>query len=184
MLSRDFIPQAPSSTCQTQPTGPELRPLQLPAEPGWFPPAPGWWLLALLLLVAITLCVRQLQRRRRERQRRQAARRALAQLRSAWNEHADDRRLLTDLSALLRRAALQIDPRCASLSGAAWGQWLDRQLGREAFSSGAGAVLLDGPYRPTTRIDPQALLDLSAELIGRIEHGLAESQQRAEGRDG
>ena len=178
MLMRSQIeaPMArPVATCQTQPSGPELRPLHLPEDPGWFPPAPGWWLLAALLLLAIGVVVRSLRQRRQERHRRQAARRALAQVREAFAEDADQRRLLTDLSALLRRAALQIDQRAASLSGVAWGRWLDQQIGREAFSNGPGEVLLDGPYRRTARFDPHALLALCDELIGRIELRLAEA---------
>jgi hypothetical protein len=179
MLSRSqsepLAQPTPAATCQTQPAGPELRPLHLPAEPGWFPPAPGWWLLAALFLLAIGLAVRTLRRRQRERHRRQAARRALAQVRAAFAVHADERRLLTDVSALLRRAALQVDPRSAGLNGAAWGQWLDQQIGREAFSSGPGAVLLDGPYRPTSSYEPRDVLALCEELIGRIEQRLAAS---------
>jgi hypothetical protein len=164
----------PAATCQAQPSGPELRPLHLPEDPGWFPPAPGWWLLAALLLLTIAVVLRRLRQRRQERHRRQAARRALAQVREAFAKEADERRLLTDLSALLRRAALQIDQRAASLSGVAWGRWLDQQIGREAFSHGPGAVLLDGPYRRSAPFDPHALLALCDELIGRIELRLAE----------
>ena len=37
-----------------------LRDIHLPAEPGWFPPAPGWWLAVLDVLALAALAVRRL----------------------------------------------------------------------------------------------------------------------------
>lgn len=44
----------------------ELPPIVLPAEPGWWPPAPGWLIIAFLLLCSLTLLVYLLIKRRRK----------------------------------------------------------------------------------------------------------------------
>jgi hypothetical protein len=48
-----------------------LRDLQAPAEPSWWPPAPGWWLVALAAVALAAIAIRALLpwRRWRTRQR-------------------------------------------------------------------------------------------------------------------
>ncbi|HET9483332.1 MAG TPA: DUF4381 domain-containing protein, partial [Xanthomonadales bacterium] len=53
-------------------TEPQLRDIHLPAEPSWWPPAPGWWLLAILVIAALVFLVRFAWRKRRELRRRAA----------------------------------------------------------------------------------------------------------------
>ncbi|MCB1635440.1 MAG: DUF4381 domain-containing protein [Xanthomonadales bacterium] len=149
--------------------GPVLRPLQLPAEPGWFPPAPGWWLLALLTLLLLSWLWWQWRRRQARRWQGGAPRRLLRQLRTDPLRVQQPQRWLGELSALLRRAALQVDARCAGLQGQAWAAWLDARLGRAEFATGAGQVLLAGPYQRHSEFDADALLALCEELLQRLE---------------
>ena len=40
-------------------TGPDLRDIHLPRRAGWWPPAPGWWVLGAIVLAALVyLCVK------------------------------------------------------------------------------------------------------------------------------
>jgi len=52
-------PALPNSAVPNQVLS-ELKPLILPIEPGNWPPAVGWWLLALVLIIAIVLSVKAL----------------------------------------------------------------------------------------------------------------------------
>lgn len=151
-----------------------LRPLHLPSAISWWPPAPGWWLLALTTL---TLMVFAVFWWRRGVTRRQALR-ELARLRSVMN----DSEMLARLSILLRRYALVCFPPAsvASLTGERWLSFLDEQGGGGQFLRGPGRALLEGPYQQSPfldhfatqsgekcRLDREALLKLVRRWIKR-----------------
>ena len=143
----------------------QLHDIHLPAAVSWWPPAPGWWAVMALVAIAAGLIYVIYSRRRRNRWRTKALA-ELARLRDAAPECR-----LRDLSVLLRRVAISRFPRhdVAALTGAAWLAFLDRTLGdAKAFQSGAGRVLLSGPYANTAEVDTAALLDLCERWIKRL----------------
>jgi len=143
----------------------QLHDIHLPAAVSWWPPAPGWWVVLVLVLFAAGLVYMLYARRRRNRWRAKALA-ELARLRDAAPE-----RLLRDLSVLLRRVAISRFPRhdVAALTGEAWLAFLDRSLGdAEAFQSGAGRVLLSGPYASNVEVDTASLLALCERWIKQL----------------
>lgn len=101
----------------------ELKDIHLPqAIPSW-PPAYGWWILAVLLLATLILSIWLI---RRYRQRRVAKRQALLALQSISAEG----NYPEQLNQLLKRAALSYFPReqIAMLHGDAWLKWLLAQV--------------------------------------------------------
>ena len=105
-----------------------LRDLHLPEAIGWWPLAPGWWVLIALLVTGLGyLAWRWLQAWRFNAPRRYALR-ELARLEAAYLEHRDPVTLGKQLSELPRRGMLAYAPRAdvAGLTGAAWLEWLDR----------------------------------------------------------
>ncbi|MET0226316.1 MAG: DUF4381 domain-containing protein [Dokdonella sp.] len=148
--------------------GPELRDIHLPPDPSWWPPAPGWWLLAALALAVIFCAARWLLRRRRQQQWRRSIHAELDRIATTQAAQPDSVRLATDISHLLRRASLLIEPHAAGLRDEAWLKFLDERLagGDGAFQSGAGRLLIDAPYRRASdpavqALDARALLDLA-----------------------
>lgn len=125
------------------PQGLQLRDIHLPAEPSWWPPAPGWWLLTVLVVVMLGLGVRAALRWLRARRRMRLLQAEFA----AAADVADPLLRLRALSELLRRAARLADPLAPALQGEAWLAFLDRYTGDSAFTQGAGRMLLDAPYR-------------------------------------
>lgn len=152
-----------------------LRDIHLPGAPSLWPPAPGWWGLAVLLLALIAWGVPALLRRRRLRQQRERLFAALAALHSGL---ASDRSpaQLARIGQLLRRLALMRYPRAdvASLSGGAWLRFLDDSGGEGGFSDGPGRVLADGPYR--RRLPPD--LDIDG-LTALVRNWVEKNAQRA-----
>ena len=104
----------------------------------WWPLAPGWYVLAVLLVgLLVFLGFRNWQKRKANRYRELALREL-----SGIRQQADPA-ALQKLPALLKRAALSAWPRgdVAALSGADWHSFLDRTAKMDHFSSGAGELL-------------------------------------------
>ena len=141
-----------------------LRDLHLPEMIGWWPVAPGWWLLFGLLLFGLGFIARRaLQKHQMNADRR----RALSQLRllqAEYDRSHDAVSLGVEISELLRRAMLAYAPRdeVAGLTGTNWLEWLDQGLGSKAFSDGPGRSIESLPYRnsglATSDIDIDGLI--------------------------
>jgi hypothetical protein len=153
-----------------------LRDIHLPDSVAWWPPAPGWWLLPLLIAGAI-LGVRWYRRRHGARHRmREQALRELEHIETRFGRRDDERQTLQHLSMLLRRVAVNRYPRerVASLTGQRWLQFLDGVTGGTGFSEGPGRALADAPYKPAAAANIPDLLDLcrhwlEAEFSRKIE---------------
>ncbi|MCB1734635.1 MAG: DUF4381 domain-containing protein [Gammaproteobacteria bacterium] len=153
-----------------------LRDIHLPPEIGWWPIAPGWWVLAVTILLGVLLSIWWWKRPSR-RKPLQAARAALTSLDAEFQVHQDSQRLAQGLSTLLRRTAISLFPReqVAGLTGDAWLMWLDDVAGLspdEGFQNGPGRTLRDAQYRADT--DAQnglALLALANTWLTRVNKG-------------
>lgn len=138
----------------------DLKDIHLPEPIGWWPPAPGWWLVPLSLALSVVV-VYSLYRRVTRKTVRKSALKLLDELRK---QPVQDQMLaLSGLSAWLRRVAIGLDGRSqvASLHGEAWLAYLDRGLADAPFSQGAGRCFADAHYRPVPQdVDIDALFVL------------------------
>jgi hypothetical protein len=132
------------------PTDPldQLRDIHLPDPVDWWPPAPGWWLLLLLAVIAIGLILRQLILRHRARAYRRAAALELEHIIQTWQRHQNDLLCLQQINKLLKRVALQAFPRTdvASLYGDDWARFLDLQWQRPPAAAFADTDLAAAVY--------------------------------------
>lgn len=142
-----------------------LRDLHLPAPVSFWPPAPGWWLLALAIVVGL-LAVIWLRRRRRRCAYRRIALRQLQQLQLALQTGEAATPIIAELSVLLRRTAISRygRPQVAALQGKDWLAFLDR-TGRTTLFSTQGQALLDAPYRPSSLQQAGPLLNLAEHWL-------------------
>ena len=127
-----------------------LHPLRDPALVGWWPPAPGWWLLlGLILLLLIGLALFLWRRYRRNAYRRLALRQLQA-IQVQYRQDGDSSRFITAVNALLKSVALVAYPRrdVASSSGEEWLEFLNGTLKpAEQLQSGFVDVLYS-PHSP------------------------------------
>ncbi len=143
-----------------------LKDIHLPEPVGWWPPAPGWWLLMVLVPVLFLLGW-WLYKRITRRTALRTARRILSRI----ERHAgqDDWQTVAELSVLLRRTAISCFPReqAASLTGQDWLHFLDRPFSEPRFATELGRLLLDAPYRKQSsgEMPVAALLQLCQDWL-------------------
>ena len=127
-----------------------LREIHLPASTGWWPPAPGWWILSgVVLLIAAVAWYLYRRHKRRMYSAVNLARQELVGIRSRYAADRDARHCVRAVSGLLRRLCISVFPRTetAGLTGAEWLAFLDRAAPGKGFTDNAGRVLLEAPYR-------------------------------------
>jgi hypothetical protein len=134
----------------------DLHDIHLPSPIGWWPIAPGYLLLAMLIIFGvITLLLRY--RYRRERSIKQEALRQLATLQHLQAETPNPSVTAAQLSLLLKQVALMYYPRetVASLQGDAWLNFLTQTSKRLDFKT-VRYALLEMPFHPeaTQPLDP------------------------------
>jgi len=146
-----------------------LRDIHQPALVEFWPPAPGWWILAALGMILLITVGFWLWRKWSDNRYRREALRELEGYFAAWQQEEDDHAFLFEIQQLLKRVALTRFDRqkVASLTGEAWLLFLDQSSNSRAFSIGPAEALIDGNYRLDIDIDVTALEDCTRQWIKR-----------------
>lgn len=134
----------------------KLHPLREPEAIGMWPPAPGWWLLAGVLLAALAATVIWLYRRRKANAYRRRALRQLESLHAQLARDDDTLAYAQSVNALLKSAALAAFPTrdIAALHGRDWLSFLEASAPGASFDTDFTVAVYSGDTR---RIDVQRL---------------------------
>lgn len=154
----------------------QLADIHLPAEVSYWPPAPGWWVLAVLMLIALVYLAYKL---RIQAQHRKICQYALAELDRCMEEYtaaestAPDTRLLRYVNAVnsvLRRVALVHFPNAdvAGLGGQAWVDFIRQKGDSSLLNEQIAAALSHGRFQTRVEVDSQALYDLGRSWINSL----------------
>ena len=146
----------------------QLKDIHLPATGGFWPPAPGWWALAFLLIGLVILAILFWVRHRRKRRWRVVARQNLARLKHdaeptpAWFDR---------LNTLLKQCARQCHPdqQPDVLSGQGWIDFLLSTAPEDRIASRPVVeAMVQATWNPHTEADPgQALAFAKRWLEGQ-----------------
>ena len=148
----------------------QLRDIHAAPEVPWWPPAPGWWFLALVLLFLLGWLTRRALNHYRNHQRRKQMLAWVDHLNGSIDPEKQPQAYLSTLNRIFKLVALRAFPEqhCAALAGQEWVGFLTEKMG-EPDSGSALDVLASGPYDPAPRFDPAAISELTRSWIRR--HG-------------
>ncbi len=124
-----------------------LEPLIAPEKVASWPPAPGWYVLAGLLLLALILLILSWIRKRRENRYRIIAMHGLKEIIASSGNHPGQGDLQS-LNRLLKETALTVFPReqVAALFGNEWLEFLDQSCNKTDFTGLSGNLLGTASY--------------------------------------
>jgi hypothetical protein len=136
----------------------QLRDIHAAGSPLWWPPAIGWWVLAMVALLLIAVAIRFLKRKLAARKRRHEWLRALDAIGRELDPQRDAHQYLAGLNRLFRAVALKAFPGtgCAGLQGEEWVMFISSLLPENTDDSSL-SVLARGPYEPVPDFDVRAL---------------------------
>lgn len=136
-----------------------------PAVP-WWPPAPGWWVLAFLLLFLLTWLGRSLFARIRVHQRRKQMLAWVDHLNTNIDPQRDPHGYLSTLNRIFKLVALRAFPEqhCAALAGRDWADFLTANM-KVSQSAESLNVLASGPYDPAPQFDADTMSELTRSWI-------------------
>ena len=139
----------------------QLAPLRAPESIGWWPLAPGWWIVLALTIIGSLLFGRWIRRRYRRAHYRRAA---LSQLRLLTASEATT----TDINQLLKAAALRGFPaeQVAALYGQLWQDFLRNTCENLPTE---GLAELDSLYAAQPPAATEALLLMTEYWVRRHE---------------
>ena len=150
----------------------QLAPEHAPPPPSWWPPATGWWVLAVLCLLAVLAIVGY--RRFRSAERSKVRRAAVAELKRIRAQ--GEAGVAADIQQLLRRYALAVfgADRVARLTGDAWLDFVVHH-GGERLAGEEGRALLSAAYgNRASAAQREAWLEAAAAFIRRARRRRAE----------
>ena len=151
-----------------------LRDIYLPDAVSWWPPAVGWWVSGILLLIIIVgfwLFIKRLKAPSLIK----SAKVEIEQIISLYESHADQQRLVQELSIALRRIGISYLPReqAAGVLGRAWYDQLNQLSKKATLSDEVIRMLLQAPYQKSLQMNEQQIETLTQQIGGWVS-GLAE----------
>ena len=137
---------------QSQPLELPLRDIHIPDAIGLWPPAIGWWILAILIPIMLYLLWRSV----RFITRKTALKSAKKQFKMLKiNSDLTAQQRLINVSQLMRRTAISLETNksVAGLTGQGWLTFLNSSLKTPVFNHDLGVLLTEGLYQPQIEED-------------------------------
>ncbi|GGI84741.1 DUF4381 domain-containing protein [Legionella impletisoli] len=125
----------------------QLRDIHLPVPVGWWPLAPGWYMLFLVFVLGMACCIWILYRRYLHARSKRQALRLLNEYHVEYKTNHNSKQASARISELLKRVALVYFPReqVAGLKGEQWLEFLNDTGQRIDFKQ-VRYELLELPY--------------------------------------
>ncbi len=147
----------------------DLKDIHMPAPVSAWPPAIGWWLLPLVVILLVYVLYRWWKKSKTPNYRKLA----LQELRNIRNQYEidhDTKGAVGAIALLIRKAMVARfgNETVAGLLGEEWLNKLDEIAKSHAFSNGPGRALLTAPYEKNAEVDMPALFDATKHLLDHL----------------
>ena len=144
-----------------------LRDIHLPDAVSWWPPALGWWVSGILLII-IVVGIGLFIKRLKAPSLIKSAKVEIEHIITLYESHADQQHLVQDLSIALRRIGISYLPRdhAAGVLGRAWYDQLNQLTKKEPLSDEIIKILLEAPYQKNLQMNEQQINALKQQVSG------------------
>lgn len=144
----------------------QLRDIHVAPQLPWWPPAPGWWILALCVLVLLGWLGRRVLARYRAHQTRRQMLVWIEHLNTNIDPLRNPQAYLSTLNRIFKLIALRAfpDQHCAALAGQDWVDFLHSNM-KNLPSMESLDVLASGPYEPAPQFNPETMNELTRNWI-------------------
>ena len=149
----------------------QLRDVHLPADPSSWPPAIGWWMLAILLSAGLVMLVRWLVARIRRQQPLKQARHLYDTLYSNYQLGlVDPQEFLHQANELLKRLMIHGlgKDEARKANDTDWLLMLDAVAGHNQFSDGPGQALGNQRFSANAQADVDKLNPLLQRFFKKV----------------
>lgn len=145
----------------------QLKDIHLPPAIRMWPITSGWIMLFILALGLILFFIYYGYQKRKQRQTIRYISQQLNQIKQLMQHNPQNINIAAEISTLIRRTALYYFNRdaIAGLSGQHWLQFLNDSGQTTEFTTEAGLLLIDAPYRKQPSSDITALFVLTEKWL-------------------
>lgn len=147
----------------------QLKDIHLPDMSLWWPPAVGWWVL-LILLIVLGVGLPYFWRWLKHKSLKKLSLIEFQQITKTFDQQEDKRRLVGELSTLLRRILMSYQGRhsTAALSGESWVSQLNELVVVRCFNADQESLLAQGQYQRDPDFDIQSFIQSCERWINAL----------------
>lgn len=151
----------------------QLKDIHLPGTISAWPPAYGWWICTILVIIGLTLLTRWFLSNRKKKRYKVEANALLLEIQQQHQSHQDSLKTLEAINSLLKQTCMTRYGRneAAGLTGEAWLNFLDTTLDPSGdtkdFTKGPGRCLIYTLYAPNPVAPIEELVELTKKWIAK-----------------
>ena len=147
----------------------QLRDIHEPDAIGWWPLAPGWYIVILIVIFIFSASVYFGYRAYQNYRQRKAMLALLAEIKNRYRQNLESAEIIAELAIFLRRLVITYYPQYhAAEWGATWLTTLDNISDSKHYTQGVGQLLISAPYQKHAPPKTIELIELITQTTEKI----------------